>query len=1256
MAKRALPLLTGGINDVTRSDLIDNSQLQECLNYEISGDGILKRRTEPETFDDVLNTVLSGLFDTVKVISEPYYFVTDIDLTNSDGYTLNSDYIILAFGYTQIGTYEMHTLYKVGETWTNTAKYSLPIGTETTLNSLLTDAGIIYTADSDVQFVVSDDRIIITDNVNVAHFATIDIDGLFRAGKLGMPAPKNKARVSHITEWDSSLFEETSTDARLSHIGLFQCTYTAVTKDGHESNPSPLSDTLDMQFFKIDANGADERWIDKVSITDLSVPEMPENDLEDLKYFKVYMRVMRYSEGVTIQTLDLTERFEIINKSISATSTGNNYSLTVEITAGDTVSYENDVAPIAKTAASLSGITMVGNVQTKINFPHEFKYYHPITLSNKDNKHYVDAVVKVRLWDAGSTPDGNDTVIEHFNVNDFSNGDHLSDSRAKHIRLYDEDTTTPIMACFKTGELVAGGYLDLYIKIPLLVAGSSHVVYLCWTDEANIGNYEGVPDIYNDIITDDFTWDGNIGVHYGRFHRTGVWSWHRQQVWNNSRVKNPASVIVTPQEFEISGQGALNKANANIGGTLADVETSTGYISSLPQFQSFSDYKIGSKTYKTTADGSFDSGYIKYDLTYSDASAQNSSPIDLTRGYFSCTFTFIPSEVQAGEFGSKCQIFSMDGLSTSTYLFLSSSNSDRIHFAYGLSSVHSGDASDHISVDHFDISEDVSWAEDDTTTYTYNIFFTWDFATGEALLYLYNTALLFTEGSGISSEELNLLIADENHFDFTNTNLIEIFGATDAASSIAGVYIDNIIVNSNEYITDKNRIFQLWNFQPMYESMIGEGWNDDTYNNNIDFDETKEIKYKSNRNMVKWTDVNGKSFPDLYFKKVREPIIKIMPAPSFLQFEYQNTFIIFTRNSINRFVLQGSASGWGGSSSSLIEEKKQYGLLAEKSLVRAGDALFWLSEVGVVKWDSNGLGLITKNIININYNSGIHGYYVPLKDQYVLQVLNVSYPKLYLANNVPANVEKGRFYKYANTDNEDIDYAFIGVDPGPGLQEAFKSDNSPMYEIGDTIIVTNEYTNQSEMMLILSRPTESGYYYTVQRAYENTDKVGHNVISSKVGLSNVPISYVYHIGRGVWTKFDNIETSQSISLTGGSQRENVNLFLKHNEGIPKIDLYPTDNYTTTDSNIKTKELFFEKGTLKRIKANYGGTYGFKHLQSTVKALNNVDKYHTIYANSEEWRGIPLNVNRGKSVTFQINNADTISSIMYELDIESEVKV
>jgi hypothetical protein len=297
--------------------------------------------------------------------------------------------------------------------------------------------------------------------------------------------------------------------------------------------------------------------------------------------------------------------------------------------------------------------------------------------------------------------------------------------------------------------------------------------------------------------------------------------------------------------------------------------------------------------------------------------------------------------------------------------------------------------------------------------------------------------------------------------------------------------------------------------------------------------------------MVKWTDVNYSSFPDLFFKQVKEPIIKVMPAPSFLQFEYQNTFIIFTRNSINRFILEGSASGWGGSSSSLIEEKQQYGLLAEQSLVRAGDALFWLSEVGVIKWaGKEGLNLITKNVIDVPIKSTLFGYYVPLKNQYVL----------------------------------------------------------------------------------------------------------HDTTDPSVGGKGT--SYVYHIERNVWTKFEGLDVKQSVTLTGGDNLENINLFLPENETA--IDFYPTDTFTSTDSHIKTKSMFFEKGTLKRIKVDYSGEDDNKNIQSIVENMVGGEKTHTVSADSDEWRGVPLGKNRGKSVSFKINNADTISSIMYDLDIEAEV--
>jgi len=477
MTKKALPLLTGGLNEKTRPDLIDDDQLQICTNYEIVGDGYLYRRKATSNYDDALNTEIQGVFSSVSYISEPYYPQQPLKISGEE---MDGDFILFVYGYTE-SAYELHAFFSLSGSWTN-----LVDGTNS-LTSLLSGANITYTSNSDPQIVIGSDKVIITDGVNRAHFVSVDTDGVMRAGVLGIPAPTNKVRVTEMTEWQDDLWETDSTATRLSTPGLFQCVYTVVTEHGEESNPSPLSDTLDMQFFKLDADGLDERWLEKVEIKDLSIPDVPDNIQDILKYFKVYMRVIKYSEGEGTAALEFTQQFDIVNKvnAVSGT-TGNDYTLTVAPTAGDIASWENDVAPIAKTGAELGGITMVGNVKTKISFPWEFKYYHPITINNTDSKSYVDAVIRIRLHDQDST---NDDAIDNFEVTDFvASSGHLTDT--SHIRIFDSDTTTPLAVCYngyndssyvdRTGD---DSYVDLFIKIPLLTAGSPHTIYLCWTPD-----------------------------------------------------------------------------------------------------------------------------------------------------------------------------------------------------------------------------------------------------------------------------------------------------------------------------------------------------------------------------------------------------------------------------------------------------------------------------------------------------------------------------------------------------------------------------------------------------------------------------------------------------------------------------------------------------------------------------------------------------------------------------------------------------
>ena len=81
MAKKAFVSLTGGLNNVDRPDTLEEDQLQECVNYEITGVGKLAKRTEPLhiTSSSNLQALLDMMFEEVQYISEPYYLPNKVD-------------------------------------------------------------------------------------------------------------------------------------------------------------------------------------------------------------------------------------------------------------------------------------------------------------------------------------------------------------------------------------------------------------------------------------------------------------------------------------------------------------------------------------------------------------------------------------------------------------------------------------------------------------------------------------------------------------------------------------------------------------------------------------------------------------------------------------------------------------------------------------------------------------------------------------------------------------------------------------------------------------------------------------------------------------------------------------------------------------------------------------------------------------------------------------------------------------------------
>lgn len=335
----------GGLNDVVRGNQLKDNELQQCFNYEFRDNGDLYKRTEPDTYESGLNTLLSSTFDTVLVMSEPFYPQT----LKSD---MSGEFMLFFYGE-KSGAYKLYAFYKnLTSDWT-AAEISI--------------TGIEYSGSGDMRIHIGEDRVIFTDGVNVAHYYLIDYDGNAVSGKLGIPAPLNKADVEQITEWNPSDWEENSSNTYISEPGLFQCVYTAVTKDGEESNPSPISDTLDLQFFKL-SSGEDARWIDRVKISNLIIPEVSDDIKDKLKYFNIYIRIIKYSAGSTPKSLEYSQRFEIIDKDSTGLTTGNSYTITVPPTLAEYPSYENDVAPVAKLAVQQAGVIMLGNVKKRLNF------------------------------------------------------------------------------------------------------------------------------------------------------------------------------------------------------------------------------------------------------------------------------------------------------------------------------------------------------------------------------------------------------------------------------------------------------------------------------------------------------------------------------------------------------------------------------------------------------------------------------------------------------------------------------------------------------------------------------------------------------------------------------------------------------------------------------------------------------------------------------------------------------------------------
>ena len=1300
MAKHALPILTGGLNEVTRSDLIDSSQLQVCDNYEVVGDGVLRKRKGASEYDNgeiiTLKEAIDGVFDSVIYISEPYYppkKLTDHRQQGEEPVEMSGDFILFVFGITPSGVYQLHAFSEWTGLWDHT--FSTTIGSTNNLSDMLTNAGVVYTSESDIEIFIGANSVNVVDGVNRAHSVAIDPDGIMSAGISGIPAPTNRARTERLTSWEAGMWESDPSASRLSEPGLFQCTYTVVSKTGEESNPSPLSETLNLQYFKKDIDGIEEQWIDKITVKDLSVPDVSQSILDNLKYFKIYMRVIKYSEGLGVESLELTEQFEIINKKdnngnvLSSGSTGNDYILTVEVEPGNLASYENDVAPVAKTGAELGGITMLGNIKTKLKFPWDFQYFHNIRIANKDSKSYVDAVVRIRLWDKDATETSGVTPIENFVVDDWITEDsglgYLNSFNLSQIRLFDQDTTTPLKVLYNgihdNSNYNTNGtddYIDLYVEIPYFTAGSDHTIYLCWTpgdvgsEEALVEKiadtgYDGVPDIYNvepGTISSNppLYWDEEAGFKYGMFFQNKYHNNLMQSVFKPRGVMSGNDLLyddysgINPRSYK-----GYNK----IDGSIDIIPPSASAFDDSTFVHPILDEVIPHTKMLRISN----SGTLEYDW-HETGKTLHIMPTG-SGGHKQTIFIRVNGGIleTSGDYGiTEAPIISL--ITNTSYYF----DITLVDFAWT--------SGGRLHVEHDDsvVMPIAIHMNENVETGLYRDFIlsvSWEYSEGASSIYFkaYNNYGAPSEPSDNTNYRY-MTDRKDGGVDAVVTldgGIREIrIGAWDPSipdhtyvrGALSPLHIDEVRLINNfvfkEGLDGDDMFKNMANYMPAYDNMVGYKYSDTTHNNNITFGETKELLFKDYENMTKWTDVNYNSYPDLFFKRVREPILKIMGAPSFLQFEYQNTFIIFTRNSINRFVLQGSADGWSGSSSSVIEEKTQYGLLAEKSLVRSGDALFWLSEAGVMMWGKDGMGLISKNMVDIPISDNYIGFYAPLNNQYIL---TDPVPGDLITFTIQANSPNSQgpvIFMDGSLDVTNEGRSAVTVyqftQPDQGTFNEWGDVNPDGIEVGMYMRITG--TGQNDGDYLVDSFNDSQVYIDVSGSFTSQTLYGGHIKFEF--WNNLSSGYVYHIDKNIWTKFQGSEMNGIIkasTLTGGNRLDNVNLLL-YSDG--NLKQYPGNNdaYTNDNAIIKTKDMFFERGVLRRVKLGYNSEADVDLKTNVTKNKadgTEVIKTNPIYSiENGKWRGIANGNSRGKSVNFEVEGADEIESILYDIKVESGI--
>ena len=1217
--------LTGGHNDVVEPELLADNMVKDSQNYEVLGQGGLTLRKEPEVYSATLNTYISSTLSMTRVdsISPPLY--PQVKLASGGTTYQTNEFCLVVYGLVG-GSPEMYLLYGItgGLSWSH---LTVPV-TGTDLLAGLTSGGVDWTTACKPEYSVNNNKMIVTDGVNKAYYIEVDSEGTVISGTLGIPAPKAKPSVVDSVEYNKksrgTMFS-TAQGEEIFPLGLIQIAYTIVDKQGNESNPSPLSSTIDLQWANLDEDFIQNKWVAKLPITGLELPTLSTTERELVKYYNVYVRSVKYAQGQYSGTLEMIQQFPI-------TDGVGSYTLDVPVESGNIISYENDEAPIAHHNAQVSGITFLGGIESTLEFQTgSFTYYKPITITNT-GADYVDAIIRLRLGDDdyGTDPITSlewDDFITSPHV-PYSEPDNIAVAQIDKIRMIDKDLTTNLRVYYE-GD-AANDFVDAWVKIPYLPNGT-HTIYLAW---------------------------GGAGSHETGTFATGRWMGYddlddaKLYFWQDyTRTPNINTLIATPcntpsEVPEAGGSGRVRIENPPQHNRVNYSNSGTPTRSSVALDASINYLGMLLRNSNLTANLDFvtgDNAYVALDTTVTSPMGvlyrDNSLGIVPKRGtvYFSYN---TPSGITLAN-KSVFAMYREGDDHPILMLRLAAVAATKVwQISLGAAAL--------TSYDFVGVRDEVATGSNKH----YFICFSWDEAEGEASIFIADPENVTPAQEFVYGKTATFGTISDN--DFTDGYIN--WGSSDTNSFVQAedsCEYDEMVFIADKYYDagdndDIDAVFNLANFMPGFDSAVGYSKTATTHNNNVDMAaDTETSETTTHLNKIKWTEPDGVNFPDLYSKKLREPIKSLISSPSFLQFQYENTLVIFTRNTITRFLLDGEPSTWVGDSNALVEEGYNAGIYAIDTLSKARDAMLWMSESGLIMWNTEGFRNISQNVIKIDLrdDSDLVGFYQPIRDQYILHdrtndigyVFHLRYGTFYkfkglqLDQGIPRVLSGG-------TEDENINLMIWAIPPVEimsvpnrtfaGAPIDWADVNLDTYSEAGSLTITAATGGQYCTLPIASAPMTAGEEYTL----------GFDVLDGGTPLSE---TWIIKDFTGVQT-FGTVSvkgTDQAITftvdtgITGGlrvvagaasSEGEFDNFTLKPVGGIYK---YPGDSDTTETAFIETKVFDHIRAVFNRFRFYFTGTPTIathvidNTLDPTELMPNQVDRD---FSGASAWTNVDIN--------------------------------